>query len=311
MNTLVRLSIAGMVVGMLAVTGCIESTTVVRVNKDGTGELFVREFMSTEITTMMEGMGEMVEGMAESMNETMEAENDQAFEKAGLSGMTLDMAKAKTVQFGEGVTLQSVREATNTQGWKGYQARYTFNDVTTLNLSGTPSEGGEQNSGELMYRFEMTPGDTATLRIVSSKPDSAQAESQAQDMADSMPPMEGFEDFDFGDTVQEEAVSGNDMDDLGGAMMGGMMGSMFKGMRMSVYVQVNGDVVETDAKHRSEKRDNIFTLMDMNMDAIMKNPEAMKLMMNNDQDGLDKLSEMGVEGLVMEEPGRTITIQFN
>jgi len=157
----------------------------------------------------------------------------------------------------------------------------------------------------------MTPGDTATLRIVSSKPDSAQAESQAQDMADSMPPMEGFEDFDFGDTVQEEAVSGNDMDDLGGAMMGGMMGSMFKGMRMSVYVQVNGDVVETDAKHRSEKRDNIFTLMDMNMDAIMKNPEAMKLMMNNDQDGLDKLSEMGVEGLVMEEPGRTITIQFN
>jgi hypothetical protein len=61
--------------GFLGVAGCMDTTTVLTVNKDGTGTLAVQDYFSPQFTEMMSGMGKMAEGMVTEMGKGMGGES--------------------------------------------------------------------------------------------------------------------------------------------------------------------------------------------------------------------------------------------
>lgn len=274
------LRFACMMVLIAFLTGCIESTTLMDVNKDGSGTIRVREYYSPQIMSMMEGF-------QDSMRQMLDAEEEAP------AGMFEDQIQTKLMEYGPGVTLESSRDSTNEQGWKGFEAVYAFSDINQIRLGGADISDDEGDA--LQFTFQFTPGDTATLRIVPVKP-------VATDAAEEMDPM------DEDDFPMAEMPDMGDMDLLGG--MEGMFANMFEGMRVRMMVRVDGDVVESNADYPVAGRDNVFTLMDLEFDRFLNDPEAMQLLMAEDPDAIYKLKEKDVPGVRVEDPDKTIVIRF-
>lgn len=288
------------VFALLVLSGCMESATVLQVNKDGSGTLVVREFLSQDALSMMVGM--------ETMADAMVAELADA-DVPGLSGLPRSlqgMVLARAEAFGKGVRLTEVREAANDQGWKGYMARFDFEDVNTVHVASAMAPDDDPSAAESAYRFSFTPGDTAELRLIPHQAEAApQASGEIHEMGQF--DLEGFEpddDLGVGDLDLGDMMQGMD------ESMSAMFGEMFRGMRMSLYVDVNGEIVDTDARYRSAARPNRVALVDVHFDELMSHPDALSHMMKNDPESMYKLQDKGVPGLLMEDPGQPLTIRF-
>jgi len=193
------------------------------------------------------------------------------------------MVKAKVAEYGEGVRLEQVSAATNDQGWRGYMARFVFADINDVSLTASMNPEEEQDGPSFSFAF--TPGDTAELRLVPSK---EAAEALAVEDAPHMP--EGMEG----------------MDDA----MAAMMMPMMQGMRVAMYVRVEGEIVESDATFTSVPEDNMVTLMYVNFDELIQHPDAMSTMMANDPRAIYKLQDAGAPGVRVEKQDQPVTIRF-
>lgn len=303
-NMLCRLGFTCLAV--LLVSGCVESDTLVQVNKDGSGGILVRTFLSEEAIAMAGGMEEMALALAGEWGET-DAEVEGLSElPVFLQGMVLGRAE----QYGEGVRLAQVRKATNNQGWNGFMARFEFDDVNQVHLSSGMTPGEGDAAEETMYRFLFIPGETAQLQLIPTRETpSVEMDVGIDTMEMDLDEFEFEDEFDFeGMDVEEMDFSGmmEGMDDA----MSSMFGAMFKGMRFSIQVEVDGNIVDTDARHRSDTRPNRVALVDMNMDELMSHPEALSQLMKSDPDAMYELQAEGAPGLKMEDPDRTVTIRF-
>ncbi len=297
------------VLSLLTLSGCIESDTLVQVNKDGSGGIMVRTYLSEEAIAMTGGMDDMAAAMADEWGEAGADVPGLSELPVFLQGMVLGQAE----QYGDSVRLAQVRKATNDQGWNGFMARFEFDDINQVRLSSGMTPGDDDADGETVYRFAFTRGDTAELQLIPSRQSPSFEMGAGTDMAE-MAEMDmedfefegefDFEEMDFGEMDLSEMMGG--MDDA----MGAMFGSMFKGMRVSLYVEVAGNIVQTDARHQSEARPNRVTLMAMNMDELMSHPDALSQLMKSDPDAVYNLQAEGAPGVKMEDPGKTITIRF-
>lgn len=290
-----KLFIVPGLIGLFLVSGCIESTTLLDVNRDGSGKITVREFMSPQITQMMEGMGGAFAGMEQQGGESKPAEKPDIF---------ADAVEDNIDKFGA-VELVESKNITNKKGWKGYKATYAFKDINDVTVSigdsdqgeggGAPMDGEAEEKNNPEYSFEFSGGDPATLKIMHVQDEAASEEAAPEE------------------EVAETDVDIEGMEEMGDAMMGGMgamMGPMLKGMRMSFIVRVEDDIQQTNAAHTSEKYPNVVTVMDMPVEKMMSNPAAMKVMQGDDKDSLAKLEEMDLDGIKLEAPGKTIEITF-
>lgn len=302
-NVLCRLGAACL--AMLLVSGCMESDTLVQVNKDGSGGILVRTFLSEEAIAMTGSMEDMAAALAEEWGEAgAEVEGLSAL-PVFLQGMVLGQAD----QFGDGVRLAQVRKATNDHGWNGFMARFIFDDINQVQLSSGMTPGEGDAAEETMYRFSFTPGETAQLQLIPTR-ETASLEMEAGVDAVEMEMEDcGFDgefEFDMGFDEMDFSEMMGGMDDA----MSAMFGTMFKGMRFSIQVEVSGDIVDTDAGHRSDTRPNRVALVDMNFDELMAHPEAMSQLMKSDPDAMYALQAEGAPGLKMEDPDKTVTIRF-
>ena len=274
--------------GGIGLTGCMENAALMKLSKDGSGTLTYRIFMSTEMMQMAQGMSSGMGGDAEGGEVDLSSLNP-------IESIKKDMAD----KFGDAATLESTKDIENKQGWKGIEAIYSFEDVNKLNLANMGDEmdsggGGGATGGSMAnmgtpYRFEFVGGDVATLKIVPITTDEAAAEAAVEAAAEEMP----------------EEIADMGMDDLGLAMMK----PMIAGMRITLLVAVDGDIVDTNSKFRSEKHANVVTVMDIRMDQLFDHPEAMSLMSAGD-DGANKLAELNLPGVKIEDPKKEITISF-
>ena len=99
------------------------------------------------------------------------------------------------------------------------------------------------------------------------------------------------------------------LEDFAGMMQ--QMAPMFAGMRLTLMVMVDGDIKETNASYRSGKKANLLTVMDVPMDKMLANPQAMKIMANDkDPDQYKKIDALKIEGVKMGDADKTITIKF-
>jgi hypothetical protein len=279
---------------LLTASGCLQSSTLLKVNKDGSGTITVLEYYSPQITAMFESMSSMAVGMAEQMGGEVDAE------ETGPTDMFSDMIKQKTTGFGPDVKLVKEERRTNKKGWKGYRLTYAFDDINTVNLNlGSSDMGGPgmeaQSDDSPAFTFAFEPGETATLKIV-PKETSATAEPAKE------PGVEG-----------EDAAmmqGSEEMDAMSAQMATQMMAPMMKGMRMSFFLQVDGEIVDTNAKYPAENRNDTIVIMDLPMDRVLENPEAMALITAEDPKVQSKLATLDIPGIKVEEQDKALSVSF-
>lgn len=126
---------------LVFVTGCMDWTMDIKVNKDGSGVLTQRVFMGAAMTGMMGAMGDGGDG----------------------SLYDIDELKAAAEEMGDGVTFVGVVDVTNKKGDKGFRASYNFPDITAINLPNDDDTGMGQMMEGMTFEFE--GGETARLTI--------------------------------------------------------------------------------------------------------------------------------------------------
>ncbi|MFT5122838.1 MAG: hypothetical protein ACI9TH_002348 [Kiritimatiellia bacterium] len=253
----------------LALTGCMESGTMLIVNTDGSGTIIARAFVNDQAMQGFAG------GFGLGDEPGAAAPDVTASIKAGLEGA------AKT--FGD-VKFESIKEAKNKLGWKGYEATYSFTDANKIKLASAGIQGDQGGGGmkmggdEAAYKIKFTPGNPAKLEMIADMPDDAEANAE----------------------VPAEAAQS--------AQMMAMMAPMLKGMRMSYLVKVNGTVVESNGKYLNKNAGTLL-LMDMEVDKLLGNPDGMKMLTAGKPD-FAAIADQDIPGLKVHNPKVNVVITF-
>jgi len=147
---------------VLALTGCIDTTTKVVVKADGSGTIEKTIFLSRHLAELMISMGN---------------KSDPAtIEQGMLNEKTL---KAGAARLGSGVTFVSAEKVTGPKG-NGWKALYSFKDIGAVKLSQNPaadltipgaSTTNTAPTDKESFTFTFTKGAPATLSIAFPKPD--------------------------------------------------------------------------------------------------------------------------------------------
>ncbi len=251
----------------LAVAGCMEIETVVRVNPDGSGTITERIVMSNEIVEMMKGMAP--EG------QSAELFNEQELRDAAPG-------------YGEGVSYVSAENVESEFG-SGYEVRYAFADVNRIRVGQDPGDkmpGDETMEGEEtadegdFTTFTMRPGSPAELVIHWPVDEDETGSLTATETASTS------ETSAEQTTEQQEAAME-------------MMKMAFQDMRMSLHVEVAGQVVDSNATHLDGNR---VTLVDIAFAEFLESEEVMQAMASNDDQSVADMKEMMalIPGLKME-----------
>jgi hypothetical protein len=181
--------------------------------------------------------------------------------------------KAKAAQYGEGVEYVKL-EKVERNGGKGVKAHYKFKDINKLTFEpgGGMDEMGSALPGAAEAKAKKTPWKFAykdgKLTVI-------------------MP--------DVPEDIEKPALP-EGAPDLGNNPE---MAAMMQGMRMSAVLVVDSGILKTNATH---VEGNKITLMDIKMDEVFKNPDAMKAMQGVDMKDRKAMQEAlkNVKGVKIE-----------
>jgi hypothetical protein len=326
---MVMIRVGAVLAAVAVLVGCVETSTLVTVNTDGSGTIALREHFSPQMAQMMESMSAAMEGMAQGIGAAMTAgagatppvEKDGASKGPSVAGAPksdfIEQCIANSAEgFGPGVKLTRSEKRVNANGWKGYSAEYAFSDITQLQIpkkQNSSTGGGEMSMGcgpSTAYRFEFVKGDTSTLRLVPEKP---ATNAIAGDAGSGAPAENARVSGHKGSGAMVGQAGDAAAASMGGAMEAQMQQqalAMMKGARMAFFVRVNGTVTETNARFKSAQHAGVFTIFDANIDEIMKDKDGAKLLSAGDQASSAKMCTMSIPGLKCEDPAKTLTISF-
>jgi hypothetical protein len=223
---------------VLPTAGCIAFETLVKVKPDGSGTVVQSMSMSAENMEMMKSM-----------------KGDGAKVEVGGKPMTLDakdleQAKAEAPKMGEGVTFVKA-EPIDTKDAKGMRSFYAFKDVTKLKVSqkpsspgGPPAPGGAAVDDSMKFGFTKSAKGNSVLTVT-------------------MPDLKTAADKKAAGTKPPEAPPE--------AME--MMKQMFKGLRIAIAIEPEGQVIQTNSPFVDGSR---VTLMEMNFDSLLADEAKLK-----------------------------------
>lgn len=277
-----RSILIGLVVAVVLLTGCIDTTTNIAVRKDGSGIVTETIFIDQSVMAIFSGLGAQ-------LTEGMETETISGIDEA-------DIAKyiAKAEKMGEGVKYVSAKEVTGKQGLKGVEVVYSFDDIEKLNIKPEPENPmGDQMAGmmdaepveeveeeeEEKITFEFKKGGTSTLFIHM--------------------PKEEKEDVPEDDPVMEDEAP-VEPDPMGVTMMKNFL----KGFRIRVMISMlDGKIQKTNAsfKEKLDGKDTI-TLLDVALGKILADEKYAK-----EFEKMSKIKDMGAAMEAMQKiPGLKI-----
>lgn len=286
-----RIYISVILLAALALGGCIETQLLVKIRNDGSGTIHETIRMKKDLGAMFQAMAMgMKEGLEEAGMDVKEGETAPPSDDA-LAGSLLEMfndeeIRAHAAKMGNGVRYVS-HEMIDTDEHAGYQAEYAFDDINTVhvsqdpgaNLPEFPGNEGEGDTQDELVAFSFTPGNPA--RLVIRPPQDSDADAAADAAAEESTP-------ESETPADEESAEGMEQ-----------MKEFFRGMRLRIAVAVDGRIQETNA---SFVDGSTVTLMDLDFDALLDNPELFKSMQNAEQMGPSAVMEMmkKIPGLKME-----------
>ena len=226
------------IVALLLLTGCIDYSSNVKLNTDGSGII-------EETVLISETFVEMMNSFAQSFGDSTESENQfDIFDEEEL--------KKQAMEIGEGVKYVS-GEKIKIDGREGYKALYSFEDISKLKLSDSPQNKmpgedmmTEETSGEFIT-FNFQKGNPAVLEVFFPK-DEITGESGTENK----------------DEHEEEASD---------EMITEQMKIFMKDFKISMNLEINGNIVETNA---TNVENNIVTFFEMDFSELLNMPEKFK-----------------------------------
>jgi hypothetical protein len=249
----------------LALMGCFESIVLLRLDKDGSGTIEETVVISDAFMELMKSFG----GEEEGEEEEEDPINEQEL-----------MDKAASM--GEGVRYVYAMPVKTDRG-SGYKAIYSFSDINDVRINQNPGEnvsppptGGEEEAPvEEWLQFNFSGGRTPTLEII--YPRDIEEEMEQEE------PAEGEMDMDSNPEMME------------------MMRELYRDMRFRIAVEVNGEIVETNASYVDG---STVTLMDIDFAKILEDEEKFKELMNANPETVEEMKE-----LVKDNPGIKVEIE--
>lgn len=224
------------VVTSVVLTGCINSTTLIKVKADGSG--------TVEQTTLVNlaAMKGMMPGMQQAGQTAPNVVNRADLERTA-------------ARMGKGVRLLSAEPTKNANGFEGVKAIFEFDDINQIQVSQDPNMSGGNSEARLSteptkddpVKFKLTrTGGTSVLTI-------------------------NFTDKPGGGGDKPSAPG--DMPDLTNPMIMGMIKSMFQGFKINIGLEVLGSIVKTNAEYVDGPR---ITLLEMDMEALLADEAKFK-----------------------------------
>lgn len=255
---------------VLFLTGCVDTQTIVKVNRDGSGTIEETVIISMGFLELMQGMS----------GEASDATKD-------FNILDKDKLKEKASQIGEGVTLVSA-ENIKTDSGTGYKATYSFNNISKIKINQNPAEnvptpgpGGPdaEETGEFIT-FKFKKGGTSTLEIF--KPQEKLSGDQS-----------GGSNGAGAEGAGEKPAADPGMLD--------MMRQIYQDMRISIAVDVAGAITSTNAQYRDGSR---ITIMELDFGKLLEDEERFQELVQADPDTLEETKE-----LFKDLPGMKVEMQ--
>lgn len=261
----------GALIFLFVTTGCLQVDTKVFVNKDGSGIIEENVMMKNEVLEMMK---QFIMAF-----DSTQAEEFNFFKEEELI--------SKASQYGEGVTYLS-SEKLKSEDFEGVKVRYLFQDISKINLSlvaddqlpSLTDESTPKDESELLkFVLDKTPAQT-NLKVFLPSMKNEQDENIAEEEIDDSTANENFE------KVKE----------------------MFTDMKISLRIIPAEKIKQTDAEFVDN---NQVTLIEMNLNSLINNPELFKDLSGNKIKSLDEFRKAvkDLEGFKIESKNE-INISF-
>jgi len=265
---------------MLAFTGCFQTVTLIRVNRDGSGTLEERFLLGNRFADMLRSMSPS-DGQGE------EAQSDPDSGQAGVPDpqmVDVEKLRARAAAMGSGVELQTA-EPLRSESGAGYRAVFRFPDINLLELRFDPGESlaeasGGQNTSPEPIRFRFTRGPTLGLEIL--LPESGQ---EQEPQAPGPGTAGGPEDS----TLH-------------------MLRQVYGDMKIRLAVEVDGRITESNAAWREG---STVTLLDLDFGRLMQDEEAFRRVASAQPRGLQELASLaGGNPALKIQTGGSVLVRF-
>ena len=257
---------------MLLFAGCLQVETTLKVNKDGSGNIDEKVLFSKTFVNMLKDFAKAFQDSASTEEFSMFSEEEIISDAKG---------------YGENVEYVSHNKIDN-ENWEGYQATYYFDDITNIKISPDPDskvdmgeEAAENVQEEEYYFFKFVKGNTPQLII--DRPTI-----ELNDETD--------ENNDSDESEQSEDEAGEEFV------------KMMEGMKIDIAIEVEGEIINTNATYVQGSR---VTLFQMDFSEMMKNKEGFEEFKKNEPKNIDEMKKYleklpGIK-LEVEKP---VTINF-
>jgi len=243
------LRVALAAVAAAAVSGCIQSSTIIKMKLDGSGTIEETMTMSAEAVAQISALAAMGD------------DKDKKGSKGSLDDLFSDtQARAAAAKMGQGVTFVS-SEKIDTPDRKGLKAIYAFTDIRKISLEelNAPNMGGDSGGlsvsskpkdPPITFQFTQLPGGNGLLTILQPGVEKALTETPSSSIPDVDPKMaqHGIE----------------------------MMKTFMKGLKIDVAVQVPR-VIKTNSAYVDG---GTVTLLSMDFDKVLADPKMLERMNN-------------------------------
>ncbi|MBF0531109.1 MAG: hypothetical protein HQK55_17955 [Deltaproteobacteria bacterium] len=244
-----------LILGLMGLSGCIDDSTVISVDKTGAGTVVVTTYLSKSAQVLMEQMLGSMGGKT-----TTSAKKNPFLEN-------VELYKAKAASMGEGVKFVSAKELKKADGSAGAQITYAYSDINKLKIDSepnVPSGGGNDamttpdkdssKKKESPVAFAFVKGTPSKLTVNIPKEVKSPGTGQPEEKNKPATPP----------TPEQLA----------------QMKQMFNGFRMQLIVKVDGEITSSNAayveKDGKTNKKQIVTLIDMDMGKIIKDDATFK-----------------------------------
>jgi hypothetical protein len=251
--TVKKLIMATAVLGLFFMNACMDVTTEVSVNKDGTGKVTYTVLYTKVFVDMMEQMAAMGQQPADGENKEKKSFLEKSADKEEMTKQAENM--------GNDVTFESVKIIDGPDESKGYEAVFSFKNIEKLALSEMPKkmDGGQsqpsKNPGDKPIKFKLAKkGENSSLTII-------------------MP--ENAADKKSNEKKGKSVKSENPSQKAKNEEMTKQMRQLFTGFRVVLRVKIDGAVSKTNATY-FDKENNKITLVEMDIGKMVENDELMK-----------------------------------
>ena len=263
---------------ILFFTGCFQTVTLIRLNRDGSGTLEERFLLGNRFADMLRSMSP-----SDGQGDEAAAETEPA-QAAIPDPQTVDLEKlqARATAMGSGVELETAEPLASESG-AGYRAVFRFPDINPLELRFDPGESlaeasGGENTPPEPIRFRFTRGPTPGLEILL--------------------PETGREQRSPG----PQAAGGPEDSTLH------MLRQVYGDMKIRLALEVDGRITESNAAYREG---STVTLLDLDFGLLMQDQEAFRRIAASQPRGLEDMASLAAGNPALKiQTGSSVLVRF-